>query len=273
MKKWDQFLVTAANWETARGDQNNLQEDMEEDGYSPLEVLLQITLPIVLILAFLVFAKLEILQQKEKRYNAVLKAIGDDVLVESALDLQKQKMIAALEQVKSERKKSLHVSSFEERSPAIESGKLREEFFKSFCEKSYAALNDLNARNRETDELYTRVLEVARILKGNVTKENEDFVRKQILDFLDGLVEDVVQIQHRTIREFFDYYQKLSLTQLDQLDPQLKELRLAYRSAEDDAQSEALTAKIYNHLHEKLKANLDEQKYQFLDVTWQKLRL
>jgi len=273
MENLNQFDVLVANWEAILGNQNNLQEkEADEGGFSLLEILLQIFLPIVLVLAFLVFAKLEVLERIEKKYNAVIGAILDEDLVESVLKLQKQKMIAALEQVKVEERKGLHIPSFEERSPMIEDGALSEELFKEFCKESYAALNDEKTRNHEVEEIYDRVLKVAKIEKSSVIAENEAFISKQIQDFLKGLVADVVRIQYRTVGEFFDYYQTLSLMQLDQLDPQLKKLRQEYIRA-SEAQRKVLANKIYNHLHEKLKKDLDKQKNRFLSVTWQEIRL
>jgi hypothetical protein len=232
-----------------------------------LALLLQISLPMVLILAYFVFARLKV-------YEDVLGNLpgGSDSVREVVLELQRQKLIAALERVKSQTRQSLHLASFEERSPSFEAGHLRDELFKSFCDVNYTALNDQRACKRQADEIYDKVLIAAQVEPSRVLKENERWIREQIQDFVKGLVADVVRIQNRTMKDFYTHYLDLSPEQLDQLDPQLKVLRENYVKAEEDTMKEAQELKLYNHIHEKLRTDLDEQNYHFLEMAWQEIR-
>lgn len=252
------------------GNPDMTQEDsMERRDLSISDILaliLQISLPMVLILAYFVFARLKV-------YEDMLGNLpgGSDSVREVVLELQRQKLIAALERVKSQTRQSLHLTSFEERSPSFEAGHLRDELFKSFCEVNYTTLNEQSAREHQADEIYDKVLILAQVEPSRVLKENERWIREQIQDFVKGLVVAVVRIQHRTVKDFFTHYLALSPEQLDGLDPQLKVLRENYLKAED-TMKEAQELKLYNHIHEKLKTNLDEQHYRFLEVAWQEIR-
>jgi len=265
--------AVTASWEILLGHQSPLQEEAGAADFALQDnILLQLVLPVTLFLAFLILTQLKILQNKETLLNSLLGAINNETLVEAVVDLQKQKIIAAIEKVKNEERKALYIDAFQERGVLIKDGKLHEELFQRLCEKTYEVLNTEHGRKREAEGLYQRVLAVATLQPSSLLPENETFLRQHLQEFLQGLVDNVVYIQHRTIREFFDYYLTLSPEQLDQHDPQLKYLRELYSKAQGD-QRAAQAARLYNHLHETLKKNLDQQRYRFLEATWQALRL
>lgn len=214
-------------------------------------VLLQLVLPIVLILAFII----EVVGQIGKL---------EDVL----LELEKQKLVAALEKVKSERRVYFGIDSA--KGINITDGKLTDPYFKATCEKANDSFRDSRSRQNEVNSLYEAVLQTAEIT--NVAPENSEFVKEQIQAFIKSLIDDIVKLQIGAFNQISDYFLQ-NTDELDRLDTELARLRELYNKATNESEKSAYANRLYNRFHEWVKSYLEKDDYYFLEEAWQVMRL
>jgi hypothetical protein len=263
------------------GNLKGKENEENVDHESAFNILLQIVLPVVLILSFLVTTKIqEITQLVGKDVSEVKKMIEITQLIgttdiskvrEWIIELEKQKLIVALIRVKEERIRHYGLDFVSRKVININDGRLDDPDFKTTSEKVLEGLGDKKSREVETERLFKLVLDEANLSRP-ITEENKKFVKEEIRDFINRVIEDLSTIQIGVIKEIFQYL-SLKSDELDKWDPNLKELRDLYRKAKTSKEKEALIGKFIVGFNERLKSDLEKEGYVFLEKTWEKMRL
>jgi len=236
------------------------------------DVLLQVILPIVLILAFIVFTRIKVL---EHFVAEVKEQEGWKQYRVAYLEIQKQVLFKVLEEVKAEKRREFGIDTFLHKAIEIQEGQLVDEAFMKMCRTTYEKLE--RYRSQEQNTIYQNVIDLTSQELKKITQEkqflkfdefesaNENLVKKEIEDFLEGMTKDTINLQHTAIREIEDYFvnnpHKLKDRKLDQL---LDE----YISSSEEAKPD-IASQLYERLYEKLQFDLEQKDCPFLSETWQ----
>jgi hypothetical protein len=265
--------------------------------------MVQVLLPLVFVLTFVVVTGLMVYKAA---YKGMLRFIGSDSDIEGIqgqerlVDVQLQKLLLALEAVKTERRGALNVSMFPRAARITRRGvKLGDADFQLLCRRS-AELFDADARAarlRFADEMYRQVLALAGVADTSsldvqrwsvrttvaqatvdaaqtmsaeepvIVSANRRFIHNAILDFVDGLEEQVVELQVDLLQQVFD--ELLAAGSFEALDPASTRL-LGEILDPSTSETERLRAaeQLYRGLLERWRERFDEAGYPFLDRTW-----
>lgn len=261
--------------------QETSEEAIEKESH-PANILLQIMLPIVLILGFVLFFEYKELKEEVEK---ICTRPAWENYKKAVLELQKQILIKIWERVKSERRVYFKIDLFLDNELRIKkvvdkfvSHKSIDEDFKDMCGKTCEHLDNKSLQEKEINFLYEDVLqntlkELREMEKEfpfqDISDENKKFIKKQIEEFIVRIIKEVTTVQHKTIKEIFAYFRDRP----DELkDDKLDELIQNYRVA-PEKNKKIYAEKIYGRLHEKIEIDLEDQGYYFLEETWQKRKL
>lgn len=216
---------------------------------------------------------------------------------EIQIDLQKYKLMAALEKVEVRQREELGIYFLSGREIQIKSARLLDDNnnFQTTCKRIYDIFSSKDSQNREADNIYKLVLEEAgiedlktvpievnlqeydkivasqRASEGKITDGNRKFVKKEIESFLDRVAKQVVTEQHRVIDAYLDYLKKLPPRELDSWNPKLKELgEKVVNPPPDGGDTEVYVGALTDCIYEKLETDLKNQGYHFLEETWRR---
>lgn len=267
-------------------------EDVDEHSH-PSNILLQIVLPMVLILAFLINVQIQILEQKSKDLDILKGKImmtDRGTLVkeyqQAIIELQRQTLLVAFEKVKKERRQYFGVALFAEQDIEIRGDSVFSRAFKISCERTYRHLNHVTAQKNEIEHMYVALLDSAKIQDPSftefesefqvldhpeiITNANRTYIENLIRGFTLRLVLEARNLQYASIERIFEHY-LFNHNAMDALDPELKKYREGYNTAESDEIRRLFAQRLHNRLLERLAQALKKQGYQFFDDTWQRM--
>lgn len=280
------------NFKEMTGKTGSLETPDQEEASHPANVLLQIVLPIVLILAFLVFVRVQILEEQASNFFILLDKVKEEPrgelleeYRESLVELQRQRLLVALEKVKAERRRYFGIDAVS--SIRIEAGQLLDGSFKIACEKTFSHLGNVRSRDAEANFIYQSVLDSAEIRdRGTgksqgewdiladpsiITNQNRDHVRRLIEGFIARLIGEATNLQYESIHEICEFY-LVHDEEMEQLDPKLAKFREEYIHAPPE-KKKLYAHKLHNRLVEKLTHGLEEQGFHFFEETWQRIKV
>lgn len=251
------------------------------------DVLLQVVLPIVLILTYCV------LQSARNYIDMVAEMQGK--YQQALLELQKQRIVAALETVKNRRRHELGLAFLSHKEIRLaESGKLLSDHlaFRKACRATDQIFRTAGSRAREKAQIYERVLRTAKLTDtrspaeqaslaeqiesaegGQITDANRLFLNREIQAFLNDLHQEVMQLELRVMQAALEIYRNAPLEDLYRWNPQLVKLKDAIVQALNEGvddpgpQEEALLRALFR----KLRKDFENQGYSFLPEIWETL--
>lgn len=266
-------------------------------------VMVQVLLPLVFVLTFVVVTGLMVYKAAYKVMRDVIRRdskYAEIAAQERLVDVQLQKLLLALEAVKTERRGELNVSMFPRAARITRRGvKLGDADFQLLCRRS-AELFDEDARSarlRFADEIYRQVLVRAKVDDpsaltvqrwsarttdaqdmvdssqimsaegGVVVSINRRFIHNAILDFLDGLEEQVVNLEVELLQQVFD--DLLATGSGETLDPASRRILAEILDpSTPETERRRAAEQLYRGLLERWRERFDEAGYPFLDRTW-----
>ncbi len=264
-------------------------EEVIDESYSA-DVLLQIILPMVLVLAFLVINALRHFEEQTRP------ASQEDYIAElnkSLIELQRQKLLLALDRTEQARRNAFGIDYFVQRiADLTNSGQLltNDPLLVAKCQEINAIYQTPAAIEQEKRRLYALVLKDAGVqdapsaapqvqvppsTKPNIndhlriTAENRQFVTERIAGLMDALQAEITDRQRDLVRQAFLYYARLSVDELYRWHPQLQSLReeiARLEAAQQDATS--LRTAQTEEVRQKMKQDFRAQGYLFLEDAW-----
>jgi hypothetical protein len=261
-------------------------EAVSEGTYVP-DILLQILLPIVLILAYMAGGPAQAAPDAAK-IDAEQKLRGQ--LAAAYLELQRQRLVAGLERVSAERKQELGLfylaSKTLQLNPGGGLGDQDDVLVKS-CRALEAVLGTDELRNVESQQLFQRVLIAAGLTTGpefnsesvrtsdpvqaslTVTSENRKFAVEKIQLFLQSLESDAVREQTRLIDDVFRQYRLLPLDVRYQIVPETRGIQEQLTAInKQGGDITALADGLASALYRKIKQDFESQGYGLLAQAW-----
>lgn len=264
-------------------------EEVIDETYSA-DVLLQIILPMVLVLAFLVINALRHFEEQTRP------ASQEDYITElnkSLIKLQRQKLLLALDRIEQGRRSAFGIDYFVQRiADLTNSGQLltNDPLLVAKCQEINAIYQTPTAIEQEKRRLYALVLKDADVqdspsaapqvqappsTKPNIddhlwiTAENRQFVTERIAGLMDALRTEITDRQRDLVRHAFLYYARLSVDELYRWHPQLQSLReeIARLEALQQDASSLRTAQT-EEVRQKMKQDFRAQGYLFLEDAW-----
>ena len=280
---WNQLQSGLDRRETAPA------EEVIDETYSA-DVLLQIILPMVLVLAFLVINALRHFEEQTRP------ASQEDYIAElnkSLIELQRQKLLLALARTEQGRRTAFGIDYFVQRiADLTNSGQLltNDPLLVAKCQEINAIYQTPAAIEQEKRRLYALVLKDAGVqdppsaapqaqvpssTKPNIddhlriTGENRQFVTERIAGLMDALRTEITDRQRDLVRLAFQYYAGLSVDELYRWHPQLQSLReeIARLEALQQDASSLRTAQT-EEVRQKMKQDFRVQGYLFLEDAW-----
>ena len=257
-----------------------------DDSTHPANVLLQIVLPIVLILAFLIVVRMQALEQKEREATVLMhKMKGEhrgEVLadhIESLIELQRQKLIVELQKIEAAKKLLFGVDVFSSVNLGPEGDTAVKHKYKQICAMTFLHLGTPGAKHDLAEQMYDTVLEAAGIrdqsLFGSESKfsiltdsttilqDNSDFLTQQIEEFISQLEASAQQSQYEAVGATLEFYGSNNES-LENLNPDFEVLRRDYR----DSATPENAARIYNCVVSTISNYLEREGFNFFRDTW-----
>jgi len=264
---------------------NPEMESIGEGTYVP-DILLQILLPIVLILAYMAGGSTATAAPDEGKVDAERDLRGK--LAAAYLALQRQRLVAGLEKVEAERKQELGLLYLSTKSlqvnPAGGLGDQDAVLVRS-CSALQSVLRTDDTRGAEEHQLFQRVLMAAGLtldaetapqaaadsIGGSlvVTSENRTFLSEKIQLFLQSVETDTVREQIRLVDDVFRQYRDMPLDERYQIVPETRgieeELAALNKQGKDiTAMADGLASALYR----KIKQDFESQGYSLLEQAW-----
>ncbi len=260
---------------------------------------MQVLLPLVLILTFVIIV--QILTYKYS-YEKVIDVIGPPsnsrlAFNKKIIELQLLELLLAFENIKNEEIKKLRIPMFSDAS-LVRRNKLTlsDDNFKYLCKETNKIFEKSGKQQLFMNGMYENILEQSGIKGKNsnqvkrwnkisdseiirlgniadaqpdvVFPENRRKIHNRIIDFTEGLENDVVNLQMQLIRLLYDdwkYDMKDQDRELKNLVVKMLDPNTSDRVRREKAES------FYKKLNEKLKNLLTGDDYEFLDECWQEL--
>jgi hypothetical protein len=264
-----------------------------DESTHPANVLLQILFPIVLVLLFMLVHRMRTLEKRSQELSTLMELVGNEDrgqtlsrLMEALLEIQKQRLIAALEMAKAERRDTMDINVFAFTSIKVVSGEMADERFKRSCRKTFEILGTPEAVAAERDLIYRIVLGHVGISDlgtdpmegkidildrpGAISNANRLFIKKAISEFTAGLAAEASELQFLALRDVLDYYADNDEL-LDALDPGLSVRRKGYILCPDSAKT-LYAAGLRDRIVHSLEDRVKSQGYEFFAGTWERLR-
>jgi len=266
----------------------NRETDTVGEGTYVPDILLQILLPIVLILAYMAggASAAEPPEAAKRHTEADLRG----QLAAAYLELQRQRLVAGLEKVEAERKQELGLFYLMTKNLQVNTaGGLGDQ--DAVLVKSSAALQSVfgtdESRTVEGLLLFQRVLTAAGLATGGdsaaqasaatdpvraslmITTENRAFLAEKIQFFLQSLEADTVREQVRLVDDVFRQYRDMPLDERYTIVPETRgiEEQLAALNKEGKDVT-ALADGLASALYRKIKQDFDSQGYNLLEQAW-----
>jgi len=276
--------VVALSYSYANPEMNNVS-----DGTYVPEILLQILLPIVLILAYMVGGSPSAAAAPDGgKVNTEQKLRGE--LAAAYLELQRQRLVAGLEKVEAERKQELGLFYLSTKSlqlnPAGGLGDLDSVLVRS-CAAIQSVLRADDTRAAEGQQLFQRVLTAAGLtlvaeatpqaatdsdpVRASlvVTSENRTFLSEKIQLFLQSLETDTMREQVRLVDDVFRQYRDMPLDERYRIVPETRGIE--EQLAALNKQGKDITAVadgLASALYRRIKQDFESQGYNLLEQAW-----
>jgi len=268
-------------------------------------ILVQVLLPLVFVLTFVLITGIT---AYKTAYESLQKFLDKDEdyaalqVQEKIVQLQLERLLRALEQVKAQTREDLKIVLFPTPERVGRYGfELHDNDFLHLCRATQALLNDVTAPAffDYAGQIYRRVLEVAAVhdprssgvkrwneaelkdsemlgraevvlaSENTILPANRRRIHNLILDFLSGLQEQTVGLQVGLARHLFD---DLLTEDVAELDPTSAEiLKYIIDPATPEEKRRAAAETLYRHLLESWRGRLANAGCSFLDGTWQSL--
>lgn len=267
-------------------------------------ILVQVLLPLVFVLTFVIITG--IIAYKTA-YEGLREFLDKDAVYaevqaqERLVELQLEKLLRALEEVKRARREELRLPLFPTpghiRRAEVE---IADEDFRRLCDRSLELLDE-GAQARRLGfarEIYRDVLETAGVKdptgyrvrrwsevgdemlersailkaqKGVVVYPNRRKIHNLILDFVNGLEEQVVTLQVGLVQQLFE--QLLEQGVSEELDPGAAQaLRALLDPATTELEQKRAADQLYRSFLRRWRRRLNEGGYPFLEESWRFLR-
>lgn len=279
-------------------DRNQHNTAEPEDGESPWDVLIQITLPMILILALVIQTQIEVYKNAYRTYRDEVEKTGAGETLaayEKALvEIQKQQLIVAMEKVKREKEKELYLDRFISSSVSVKSGHIEDRDFLKVCNKTREIFANESARKNAKKRFYKDVLDkygknglsesskmwkresddlpIRDMLGKHITKDNKSYTEKTITGFFDEFEKNTKLLQFGVIKQIIS--DRLS-NPPSNLEPEALE---AYHRFQEELKRKKGNPQ--PHLKEFLKCQIDDienqlklNKYIFLEGTWKDIMI
>lgn len=262
--------------------------DEGSDGTYVPDILLQILLPMVLILAYMAGGSAAAAAPDSKKPNAESELRGQ--LAAAYLELQRQRLVAALEKVVAERKQELGLYYLSNKTLQLSQGGglgSQDDVLAKSCAALQSVLRTDETRSAEAQQLFDRVLTAAGLTLGaettsekavnadpvraslNVTSENRKFTFEKIQLFLQNLEADTVREQSRLIDDIFRQYREMPLDLRYQIVPETRGIQEQLTAVnKQGGDITALADGLASALYRKIKQDFDGQGYNLLEEAW-----
>lgn len=261
-------------------------------------LLVQVLLPLVFVLTFVILTSVQAYRDAHDALTGFLGGDGELVeleLQQAVIELQRQKLLNALAEVKSAEEKRLRLPAFptSERVKRQE-GALDDPDFAELCQRASQGLAD---RPSYATSLYLQVLEEAGIEDrssltvrrweeravswahqadeltsdgSRITAGNRRLIHNLVLDFVGGIEQRVVALQVGVVRGLFE--DVLAVPDLDELVPgSAALLRELADPATAPRRREELAAELYRRLLRGWRKDLSDGGYELLPESWRTL--
>jgi hypothetical protein len=265
------------------------QPNNADESSHPANVLLQIMLPIVLILAFIMIVRMQALERTRQDFEGLINKFKNEdrgtVLeqyTKALMELQKQILIVELQKIKDERREYFGIDLFSAINLGPKGNSLAKQRFRGICERTVKHLGNERAKSEQVASIYQAVLDSANIedrrptdLESNygilryfgiITSENKEYILKQIVEFTNQLTVDAQRSQYEVIRATSEFYGSHPES-LDDLNPRIRQLREDYR----DEPTPVIAREMHNCIVNTLAEYLQNQGFLFFRDTWRNL--
>lgn len=270
------------------------REEAYTDGADTREtadVLLQVVLPIVLILTYCVL-------QSARNYIAAVDEVRGKYR-QAVLELQKQRIVAALETVKARQRQELGLAFLSQKEVRLTgSGQLQSDHlaFREACRKTAEIFLTDDSQAREEARIYGLVLKTAGLTdstpfalkgatapedatlaaqtesaeRGEITGANRVFLKAGVAAFLADLHQEVLQLELRVMQAALEIYRAAPFEVLYRWNPELEKLKQAIVQAliqkgDPAPYEESLLRALFRRIRE----DFERQGYTFLPEIWE----
>lgn len=300
--------------ETLRLRRNTRSNASENE--SVWNLFVQILLPLIFILTFI--AVIDILKYRRvyyvtldenrrliEEYNEI-KQIYDPnqkhfKMKVAILELQKQKLLRALEEVKYEERKTYRLTKFMSGNDVNLSkkkeGKIDDEDFKFLCNNINEIVSDKHEEENYLNDLYQKILtkadvidagydqsmlrvkrwknedvlpnevEIIAIKSGTITKSNRALLHNNIYEFYNDMKEELLKIQTEVLKRIIH---KL-IENPKAVDETSSTLVKKMLNSTSKTVRQAFANQFYERVTDSIKEDIKREKYFFLDKTWQQI--
>lgn len=253
------------------------------------EVLLQVILPIVLILTYCIL-------QSARGYVKQVAELQKTVR-QAVLEIQKQRLVAALEKVEAQRRGELGLAFFGRKEIRLaESGQLESDHpaFQAACRQTAGIFRSAESRAGEEAQLYRRVLreakltdprpfgamvsaadtppaeEARRAQRGEITAANRAFLRGEIDKFLAAVQRATIDLELRVLDRALKHRRDEPLEELYQWNPEVAELKKNIIEANRQGRDPApYVESLLRALYRQLRKDFERLDYSFLPEVWE----
>ncbi|HYO14104.1 MAG TPA: hypothetical protein VE685_12985, partial [Thermoanaerobaculia bacterium] len=215
-------------------------------------------------------------------------------LSQALLEIQKQRIVAALEKVEAEYRQELGLSFLLHKEISLtDKGRLvgDHQLFQQACKATAQAFRSEESRAGELAKLYRRVLEVAeladdgssgsqapipgartigdslRARNGWISLENRRFLQQRLQQILAELHREVLRLGRRVIVAALEHYSKLTLDELYQHNPEIQKLKEAIVRAQG-TNTAPFEEALLRRLYEQIRIDFKGQGYELLPEAW-----
>lgn len=266
-------------------------------------IMVQVLLPLVFVLTFVVITGLMAYKAAWDAMREVMAKDGGYAEIEAKerlVEAQLEKLLRALEEVKAERRTELRVAQFPAAGRVTRRGvQLADADFRVLCHRTTDIFDAgaPSARFTFADEIYRQVLIGAEVhdpsplrvqrwsertseaqeavdtaqtmsaQKGVIVAANRRLLHNAILDFLDGLEEQVVELQVELMEHVFE--ELLASASFEALDPtSTRILAQILDHSTPETERRRAADQLYRDLLGRWRSRFEKAGYPFLDRTW-----
>ncbi|HEX7181356.1 MAG TPA: hypothetical protein VF756_05895 [Thermoanaerobaculia bacterium] len=217
-------------------------------------------------------------------------------LTQALLEIQKQRLVAALERVESEYRQDLGLTFLLHKEIRL-SGEGRlladHQAFQKACQATVRAFKSEEARVGEKARLYRRVLQVAeladggsgdveapvaeasntrnalRARNGQITPANRNFLEERLSQLLAKLHREVLRRGRQVVGAALDHYRSSPLDELYRRNPEILKLKEEIvRASREDRDTTPYEESLVRRLYQQIKVDFDRQGYALLPEVW-----
>lgn len=215
-------------------------------------------------------------------------------LSQALLEIQKQRIVAALEKVEAEYRQELGLSFLLHKEIRLTAeGRLvgDHELFQQACKATRRAFSE-ESRAGEQAKLYRRVLQAAgladdgaagsqapipgaratadslRARNGWISEENRRFLQQRLAQILADLHREVLRLGRRVIAAALEHYRNAPLDDLYRRSPEILKLKQAIVRAGGTGDTTPYEEALLRRLYQQIRVDFDEQGYELLPEAW-----